>query len=243
MAWSDLPGMAALLDLLCPPRCAFCGADTVRSQTPGVCVACEALLSRSASRCRSCGEPLSASGAECRCRGRCRHWDGLVVLASYADEVREHVLRAKRPSGEAAATALANLLASKHRTTIESWRIDVVVPVPMHWRRRWSRGTSAADHLARGVAAVLGAPCERLLRRRHATRMQNELPPEERPANVRDAFLARGRVAGRRLLLVDDVTTTGSTLAACRRTLVEAGAAAVYAAVVARADRSTGGHD
>jgi ComF family protein len=243
MAWSDLPGLAALLDLLCPPRCAFCGADTVRDGTSVACGACTALLSRDSPRCGTCGEPLTAAGMGCRCRGRCRDWDGVVVLASYADEVREHVLRAKRPSGEGVAGGLANLLVGKHRPTLEAWRIDVVVPVPMHWRRRASRGTSAADQLARGVAAALGSPCRRLLRRRLATRMQNELPPEERPANVRDAFLARGRVAGRRVLLVDDVTTTGATLAACRRTLVEAGAAAVYAAVVARADRAADGHD
>ncbi|MGI9178834.1 MAG: ComF family protein [Pirellulales bacterium] len=241
MAWSDLPGLATLLDLLCPPRCGFCGADTARDGTGGACDACTRLLSRDSPRCTICGEPLPGDGE--RCRGPCRDWDGLVVLASYADEIREHILRAKRPAGEGVATGLAHLLVGKHRKTIASWQIDTVVPVPMHWLRRVTRGTSAADQLARDVAAALGLPCRRLLRRRQATRMQNELPPEERPANVRDAFQSWGRVAGRRVLLVDDVTTTGSTLAACRRTLVEAGAVAVYAAVVARADRAVGGHD
>ena len=243
MAWSDLPGLATLLDLLCPPRCAFCGADTDRDGTGWACDDCTRMLSRDSLRCTDCGEPLQGDGERCRCRGRGRDWDGLVVLASYADEVREHVLRAKRPAGEGVATGLANLLVRKHRDTIASWQIDAVVPVPMHWLRRATRGTSAADQLARGVAAALGLPCRRLLRRRRATRMQNELPPEERPANVHQAFEPWGRVAGRRVLLVDDVTTTGSTLAACRRTLVEAGAVAVYAAVVARADRAVGGHD
>jgi ComF family protein len=243
MAWSDLPGLATLLDLLCPPRCVFCGADEVRGDAGGVCDACVAILSRDSLRCHDCGEPMAVEAAGCRCRGRHRHWDGLVVLASYADEAREHVLRAKRPSGEGVAAGLASLLVRKHHDTIVAWRIDVVVPVPMHWLRRASRGTSAADQLAAGVAAALGVPCRRLLRRRHATRMQNELPPEERPANVRQAFEPWGRVAGRRVLLVDDVTTTGSTLAACRRTLVEAGAVAVYAAVVARADRAASSHE
>jgi predicted amidophosphoribosyltransferase len=67
--------------------------------------------------------------------------------------------------------------------------------------------------------------------------MQNELPFDDRRGNVRGAFVASRRTAGRRILLVDDVTTTGATLAECRQALVEAGASAVYAAVVARADR------
>jgi predicted amidophosphoribosyltransferase len=67
--------------------------------------------------------------------------------------------------------------------------------------------------------------------------MQNELPVDERWGNVRGAFRVRAAVKGRRILLVDDVTTTGATLADCRRALVEAGASAVYAGVIARAAR------
>ena len=159
------------------------------------------------------------------------------MLASYGDGVRGQVLRAKRPAGESVAAALAGLLVAKHRETFTVWRIDAVVPVPMHWRRRLARGTSAADLLAAGIARRLGLPHRHLLRRRRATPMQNELPFDDRRGNVRGAFVASSRAAGRRVLLVDDVTTTGATLAECRRALVEAGASAVYAAVMARADR------
>jgi predicted amidophosphoribosyltransferase len=167
----------------------------------------------------------------------------MVVLGSYTDDLRDAILRAKRPSGELLACGLAALLADAHRDTVRVWEIDVVVPVPMHWRRRLLRGGSSADELARGVAVALDIPCRRLLRRRRATRMQNELPVAARRGNVRDAFgpTLAGRVGllrGRKVLLVDDVTTTGSTLEACRRAAITAGAAAVYAAVVARADRS-----
>jgi predicted amidophosphoribosyltransferase len=159
-----------------------------------------------------------------------------VVLAGYADDVRAAVLAAKRPGGEILAAGLATLLAARHRSQFEAWGIDLIVPVPMHWTRRALRGTSAADGLARGLAAALGIPRRSALVRTRATRMQNELEPGARRANVRNAFRAGPQAAGRRVLLVDDVTTTGGTLSACRRALVAAGATAVYAAAVARAD-------
>lgn len=245
MAWSKLPGITAILDLLCPPRCVFCGAERagVAPRGPVTCDACANALSRNSPRCAACGEPAADAGECVRCRGSRGRWDGIVVLAPYSDETRPLVLRAKRPGGEAVATGLADLLVGKHRATLEGWRIDVVVPVPMHWLRRVTRGTSAADEIARGVAAALGLPFRRMLRRIRRTPMQNELPFEDRRTNVAGAFRAVGPVAGRRILLVDDVTTTGSTLAACRRVLVEAAAAAVYAAVTARADRGAGERD
>ena len=237
MAWWNLPGLAPLIDLVCPPRCAFCGADlpVTAAGGPMACASCADAISIDSVRCGSCGEPVRSS--ECRCRGRCSDWDGIAVLASYGDGVRGQVLRAKRPAGESVAAALAGLLVAKHRETFTVWRIDAVVPVPMHWRRRLARGTNAADLLAAGIARRLGLPHRHLLRRRRATPMQNELPFDDRRGNVRNAFVASRRAAGHRVLLVDDVTTTGATLAECRRALVEAGASAVYAAVVARADR------
>jgi ComF family protein len=161
------------------------------------------------------------------------------VLGSYGDQLRSAILRCKRPGGEPLVAALAGLLVARHRDTLGAWGIDLVVPVPMHWSRRMVRGVSAADELAAVIARLLRVPCRANLRRAVATRMQNELPVSQRQGNVATAFRSRGGVSSKTILVVDDVCTTGSTLAACSGCLKTAGASAVYAAVVAKADRSS----
>jgi ComF family protein len=109
---------------------------------------------------------------------------------------------------------------------------DCVVPVPLHWRRRWRRGFNQALDLAR----QLGVPVRCALRRRRHTRTQTDLPADARFRNVRDAFVLarRARISGLRVVLVDDVSTTGATLEACARVLVAAGAAEVRTLTAAR---------
>jgi len=135
---------------------------------------------------------------------------------------------------------------------------DAVVPVPLHWRRQRERGFNQADDLAR----ALGLPVARVLERRRLTAPQSGLPAARRHLNVRDAFAVRGtatralvarwapalgrpagagwsrvkdRIVGRCLVLVDDVATTGATLEACARVLLDAGAREVRAVTAARA--------
>ncbi len=235
------------LDLLYPPRCVFCKAEESEGEAAlaVVCQTCRRILSTDGPRCSRCGEPIShcehPSASVCRRCNRRPRFDGIVVLAGYDDEIRSAVLTAKRPGGELHAAGLATLLLNRHRETMCSWRLDLVVPVPMHWLRRATRGASSADVLARHVAKGLGLPARDIMWRTRATTMQNELPPEERAANVRDAFRATPAASGKRIMLVDDVSTTGSTLDVCRDALLAAGAASVFAAVMARADRGSDG--
>lgn len=240
------------LDLLCPPRCGLCGmepaagSDGPESGRAGgviVCRACERTLVEDRPRCLRCGCGGPPGGDCDHCRRGWSAGEGLVVLGGYGDELRAAVLRCKRPGAEPVAAALGRLLVRRHRGTLEAWGCDAVVPVPMHWTRRALRGASAADEIAAQLAADLRLPCRRLLRRARATRMQNELPFEQRRGNVRGAFRPRSSAAGLRLLLVDDVVTTGGTLAECRGALLAAGAAAVHAAAAARAERSADARD
>lgn len=114
---------------------------------------------------------------------------------------------------------------------------DVIIPVPLHWTRLWRRGFNQSALLASEVATRLARPLDvRSLVRSRATPSQTARDGKERLLNVRGAFGVRrpGRVAGRRILLVDDVMTTGATANECARALISAGAARVDVLTLAR---------
>jgi len=119
---------------------------------------------------------------------------------------------------------------------LRSWDFDAIVPVPLHPRRRRERGFNQAEELARGLSEVAGRPVHNLLERCRATETQTHFDRKDRMENLRNAFRLRKNAVVKelRLLLVDDVLTTGSTLDECARVLRKAGAAEVRAAVVAR---------
>jgi ComF family protein len=116
---------------------------------------------------------------------------------------------------------------------------EMVVAVPMHWLKRIWRRTNPAETLARAVANKLGIAYAKnaLVCRRYLQR-QSVLSSEERRKNVRGAFRASrfARIAGKRILLVDDVMTTGATAHECCRALLAAGAASIFVAIVARSE-------
>ncbi|HWQ55631.1 MAG TPA: ComF family protein [Bryobacteraceae bacterium] len=121
-------------------------------------------------------------------------------------------------------------------------RFDLVVPVPLHWRRRWSRGFNQSELLAQDMARRCGIPVQNIVRRTRATDVQAGLSNSRRRRNVADAFRVKAReaVAGRRILLVDDVMTTGATASACAAVLKRAGAKSVALLALARVDRRLG---
>ncbi len=180
--------------------------------------------------------PLDSEGRCPLCRQGLRGFDAAYSFGSYEGLLREwihlykygRVKTMQRPLGDVLAPALPR-----------DERFDCAVPVPLHWRRRWQRGFNQSDLLARGIARRCGIPVIRALRRKRFTATQTGLSNSARRRNVAAAFeVRRGkRIEGKRVLLVDDVMTTGSTAAACAGALRRAGAARVVLLTVARADR------
>ena len=124
---------------------------------------------------------------------------------------------------------------------------DAVVPVPLHWRKQWSRGFNQAELLARYVAKRRGIPVWNALRRKRATATQAGLANAGRRRNVAAAFAVKGnrlfgrkaarRLAGKKILLIDDVMTTGATASACAAALKRGGADSISLLTLARVDR------
>jgi len=142
------------------------------------------------------------------------------------------------------ARPLADLLA---RALPRDEAFDAIVPVPLHWRRQWTRGFNQSALLARALARRLGLPVSQALRRMRSTAVQAGLSNSSRRQNVAKAFRVRrtggvaANLAGRRILLIDDVLTTGATAAACASALKRGGAARVALLTVARVDRRMNG--
>jgi ComF family protein len=123
-------------------------------------------------------------------------------------------------------------------------RFDAVVPVPLYWRRKWERGYNQAELLARFIAKRRGIPVLNILRRKRATATQAGLASAGRRRNVAGAFALRSsrfgkdqNVVGKKILLIDDVMTTGATASACASVLKRGGAKSVSLFTVARVDR------
>lgn len=185
--------------------------------------------------------PLDSEGRCALCRNGLRGFDAAYCYGSYEGALRELIHLYKYGRVRTLAKPLGNLLAA---ALPREERFDAVTAVPLHWRRQWQRGFNQSELLARIMAARYGIPVVGALRRVRATATQASLSNTNRRRNVATAFeCRRGAKAlkGKRILLIDDVMTTGSTAAACARVLKRAGAAKVALLAVARVDRRMDG--
>ncbi|MCS6848747.1 MAG: ComF family protein [Anaerolineae bacterium] len=211
---------AFLLDLLYPPRCGGCD----RYGEGWWCCACNARTHWLSTRESQVALALPSG-------------ESLVVIsaATFAPPLREGIHRFKYESQPQLAEAFAAPMSTIWRAGGLS--ADVIVPVPLHAARLRERGFNQSAMLARHVSAAVGIPvAASALRRIRPTQQQAHLDATARKENVRDAFAALpALVAGRAIMLVDDVFTTGATLMECANVLLRAGARSVSALTLARA--------
>jgi ComF family protein len=180
--------------------------------------------------------PLDAGGICAACRSGLRAFDRAFSFGFYEGSLRSLVHLFKYSGMKPLARHLGEYLC---RAVEGSDSYDAVVPVPLHWRKRWRRGFNQADLLAREVAARRQTTMLRALRRRQPTATQAGLTSAGRRRNVAGAFVLRPgiEVRDKRILLVDDVMTTGATANACASVLKREGARSVSLATLARVDR------
>jgi ComF family protein len=165
-------------------------------------------------------------------------FDKTIAAGVYSGRLREILLRMKDSRGDALSLAVGSLMWQQCGERLAAAAADVVVPIPLHWRRRLAHRTNSAALLSEALSHKLELPfAERLLRRRRHTQPQSSVTPSKRWDNVRQAFSVRGgyHLNQAHVLLVDDILTTGATCSEAARALRKAGAARITVVVVARA--------
>jgi ComF family protein len=231
----------ALASLVFPAPCRICEATLDTASRIPICEACrDSLRPIAGPVCETCGRPFVSVKAGPRCHACRREIYGFDVARSYGpynDAMVRAILLLKYdgvlPLGRWFAARLAGIVASHPK----EFAADVVVPVPLHPARLRERGYNQAELIARPLARRLGLPLRSYLLVRTKPRPEKlKLTRRERWETVRGAYALRerARVDNLRVLLVDDVMTTGATLDACSRALRRAGASRVAALTVAR---------
>jgi len=198
----------------------------------GICSVCCRALFITQTVCPQCGLPAELSGLACgRCLQKPPPWQQLVMVNDYVPPLSSLIHRLKFSRQPEVARALARLLllavARAHRERGSPWP-DILISVPLHRRRQWRRGFNQSDLLCRPLARWLTCAWDRTaLIRVRATPVQHQLSARRRKHNLRHAFRLELPVRGLHIAIVDDVVTTGSTVAEIAQLLLRGGAATV----------------
>ncbi len=237
------PWAAAALDLLYPALCPVCDAVLGDRRRDPLCGACWDAIDRIAPPvCARCGlpfptfdpAPAAAEGTCGACMRETPPFAAARAAAVFAGPLRDAVLALKFRGARGVARPLAALVLDSPAAALLDG-VDALVPVPLAPARQRERGFNQATLIAERLGRARGVPVRpRWLRRQRPTLAQTDLNAAERRRNVAGAFAASPAVAGRSLVVVDDVFTTGATVAECARALRSAGARPVAVLTVAR---------
>jgi ComF family protein len=234
----------AVFNFVFPDECRLCEQPLRNISSIPVCPSCLLLPQplQAASFCAACrtpfvdSYPLDEHDLCTVCRRSQVNFDATYSFGSYEGPLRKLIHLFKYAKVESLALPLSRFLI---RAMPISEGFDVIIAMPMHWRKKWERGFNQAELLARPLAERYGLKLSTNLRRKRYTRSQAGLTETQRQQNLKNSFCVKKaeQIAGKRVLLVDDVLTTGATLRAAAGALKRAGAAHVSALTLARVDR------
>lgn len=229
----------ATLDILYPKQrsCAVCDNKIDNSAIMGVCAWCMDLLPLiTGPVCGKCGKPKKGETDHCtECDGIKIHFEQALSVFEYTASVQRLIYRIKYRGEQYLSCVLGGFLAKRLKEQ-KGWDYSALVAVPLHKKRQRERGFNQAALLASEISMMLDVPVIRnVLVRTKETSVQAGLGRQERFANLRQAFSVNEKsgIEGKRVVLVDDIFTTGSTVNECSRVLIEAGAEKVYVLTVA----------
>lgn len=230
-----------LVDLVIPLRCVKCGG--LLDTKEGLCASCWSSISFiSKPYCGCCGRPFDfeiEEGALCgACAAYLPHFTSARSVFTYSTESKHLILKFKHTDSISGAPLFAEWMTRQ----LEDIEDPLCIPVPLHWTRLFMRTYNQASLLALEIAKRKGwIYASSLLKRKHRTPSQGYLSKTERIKNVENAFLVpekkKNHLAGKTVLLVDDVFTTGATLNACTKALLKGGAKDVHAITLGRVVR------
>ena len=243
-------GWRAGLDFVYPRVCPRCSVEDERTVSasrlePVFCRSCSDELApaipHSCARCAAPVGPFLDTSSGCiHCRGERWAFGSVVRLGVYENALRSLCLVGKNPGAESSLAAAAAFLFERECDALKGMRADVIVPVPHHWTQRLGRSHNSAEVIGGVLARRLRVECDAgLVRKIRRTPPQASLPSTQRRTNLRGAFrtLAGCDLSGCRVLIADDVLTTGSTVNEVAKALRKSGAEVVAAVVLARAVR------
>lgn len=232
------------MELVYPRKCVFCGKAIAMKSYRGImegktydclCEKCRINLKDKYIEepyCFKCGKQLDEAAQEyCDdCRRKKQNFDRGLSVFKYHDDIKESVYRFKYRNCRLYGDFYGEQMAEKYKDIIIKWKPDVIVPVPIHRSRMKKRGYNQAELIGRALSDGLNIPLDtNVLFREKKTKPQKNLTKDIRIKNVENAFkVAKNVVRYNKIILADDIYTTGATVNACAKVLKEAGVQEVY---------------
>ena len=213
-----------ILELLYPKRCCFCGTLCMQD----VCSACaKKIVYVREPRCKKCGKPVRYEEQEyCYdCKRQHFYYEQGRSVWLHKDPVKWSVYQFKYHNRRVFGSFYAKEMYRLYSEKLRDWGIDLIVPVPLHWKRRWKRGYNQSEIVAKHLGNLAGIPVDtKAVIRKRDTKPQKALNSKERKRNLQDVFeVQRQWETPRNILLIDDIYTTGSTVDGVARAFYKKG--------------------